>query len=62
MPRAARKPATSHGELSEVRSGCPAGGHAPDITLVTTYGVRANEHSRALDLPSVTMDALFGKA
>lgn len=29
------------------------------ITLVTTYGVRANEHARGLVAQSVTMDALF---
>lgn len=31
------------------------------LTLVTTYGLRANDHSRALGIQSVVMDALFAK-
>lgn len=29
------------------------------LTLVTTYGVRSNEHAERLGLSVVTMDALF---
>lgn len=32
------------------------------LTLVTTYGVRDNDHARALGINSVTMDALFQKS
>jgi len=29
------------------------------LTLVTTYGVRDNDHARALGVSSITLDALF---
>ena len=31
------------------------------VTLVTTYGIRDNEHARGLVARSVTMDALFAR-
>ena len=31
------------------------------LTLVTTYGVRSNDHAQRLGVQSVTMDALFAR-
>ena len=30
------------------------------VTLVTTYGVRANEHARGIVQQAITLDALYG--